>query len=120
MTYVEEKPFKPPSPEPPFTQNSIAYRKKEPKLLKSTADIIVFIFVTVFYILKAIYKFLLPRRYRQLKDLKGEIALVTGGGSGIGRLLALRLGKLGVKVVLWDVNVQGKSSQGSQRIKWVF
>ncbi|KAL1498163.1 hypothetical protein ABEB36_009005 [Hypothenemus hampei] len=111
MTYVEEPPFKPPSPVPPMN-NNVANRgylvqRKEPKLLKSTADIVVFLLVSAFYILKAIYKFFLPKSYRQIKDLHGEIALVTGGGSGLGRLLVLRLAKLGVKVVLWDVNVQG-------------
>lgn len=42
------------------------------------------------------------------KDLKNDIALVTGGGSGIGRLLATRLSKMGTKVVIWDINQQGK------------
>lgn len=43
------------------------------------------------------------------KNLNGEIALVTGGGGGLGRLLALRLIKLGAKVVLWDINQEGTS-----------
>lgn len=105
--------FIPPSPTPPSMEqnanlNRFQLLKQEPKLLKSTADVIVFLIVSAFYIIKAIYKFLLPKRYRKIKDLSGEVALVTGGGSGIGRLLALRLAKLGVRVVLWDVNVQGK------------
>ncbi|KAF7282677.1 hypothetical protein GWI33_002147 [Rhynchophorus ferrugineus] len=110
MTYVEEPPFKPPSPTPPHSDNvetSPNLQKKETKLLKSTTDVIVFLLISAFYILKAIYKFFLPASYKQLKDLKGEVALVTGGGSGIGRLLALRLGKLGVTVVLWDINTAG-------------
>lgn len=104
--------FVPPSPTPPSMEqnanlNRFKLLKQEPKMLKSTADVIVFLVVSAFYIVKAIYKFLLPKRYRKVKDLSGEVALVTGGGSGIGRLLALRLAKLGVRVVLWDVNVQG-------------
>lgn len=43
------------------------------------------------------------------KSLKGELALVTGGGGGLGRLLALRLVRLGCRVVLWDINQEGKS-----------
>lgn len=41
------------------------------------------------------------------KELNGDIALVTGGGSGLGRLLSMRLGKMGTKVVIWDINKQG-------------
>lgn len=43
-----------------------------------------------------------------MKDLDGELALVTGGGGGLGRLLALRLTELGCKVILWDINQDGK------------
>lgn len=43
------------------------------------------------------------------KELKGELALVTGGGSGLGRLISLRLAKLGVSVVIWDINQAGKN-----------
>lgn len=44
---------------------------------------------------------------RTLKSIAGEIALITGAGSGIGRLTALRMSRLGAKVVLWDVNRAG-------------
>ena len=42
------------------------------------------------------------------KELKNDVALITGGGSGLGRLLAIRLGKMGTKVIIWDINKQGK------------
>mmetsp|Transcript_21388 Transcript_21388/g.44525 ORF Transcript_21388/g.44525 Transcript_21388/m.44525 type:complete len:315 (+) Transcript_21388:105-1049(+) len=41
------------------------------------------------------------------KDLSGSIAVITGGGSGIGRGVAVKLASMGVKVALWDLNVQG-------------
>ena len=34
----------------------------------------------------------------------GKTAIITGGGSGIGRACALGLGKQGARVAVWDVN----------------
>ncbi len=39
--------------------------------------------------------------------LKDKIALVTGGGSGIGRAAALHFAKEGSKVVVVDMSVEG-------------
>jgi len=47
---------------------------------------------------------------KKQKQIRGQIALVTGGGSGIGRLMALLLAKEGVTVVLWDINKEGADS----------
>ena len=38
------------------------------------------------------------------KDIRGEIVLITGTGSGLGRLLSLAFAQRGANVVGWDIN----------------
>jgi all-trans-retinol dehydrogenase (NAD+) len=47
------------------------------------------------------------RFFPKKKSVKGELVLITGGASGIGRLLSLRFAKLGANVVIWDINTDG-------------
>ncbi|GFV95534.1 hypothetical protein TNCV_4575351 [Trichonephila clavipes] len=41
------------------------------------------------------------------KDITGELVLITGAGSGIGRQMALKFAEKGCNLVLWDVNAKG-------------
>ncbi|XP_065372264.1 epidermal retinol dehydrogenase 2 [Calliphora vicina] len=41
------------------------------------------------------------------KDVAGKVALVTGGGSGLGREIALELARKGCKIAVVDVNSKG-------------
>lgn len=41
------------------------------------------------------------------KDVTDKIVLITGGASGIGRIMAQSFAKLGAIVVIWDVNETG-------------
>lgn len=41
------------------------------------------------------------------KNLSGYHVFLTGAGSGIGRLMAIKLGKMGCKLSLSDINLAG-------------
>ena len=40
-------------------------------------------------------------------DLNNQIAVITGGASGMGKMCAQFLGQRGVRVVVWDKDVKG-------------
>ena len=48
---------------------------------------------------------LFPGRFS--KSIEGENVLITGGGSGIGRLIARKMAQQGATIVTLDVNVKG-------------
>ncbi|KAI1290361.1 Epidermal retinol dehydrogenase 2 [Halotydeus destructor] len=55
-----------------------------------------------FFVRSLVYPFI-PRKYL-VKDVSGSTVLITGGGAGLGRLMAQRFGRLGSKVVIWDID----------------
>ncbi|XP_018796864.1 PREDICTED: estradiol 17-beta-dehydrogenase 11 [Bactrocera latifrons] len=67
-------------------------------------DFLWFIICSIGYIIQDLYYIALG--YPE-KELNTDIALITGGGNGLGRLLAQRLGKMGSKVVIWDISEEG-------------
>ncbi len=41
-----------------------------------------------------------------MSQIAGSTVLITGGGLGIGRLMALKMAALGARIVIWDINPQ--------------
>ncbi|CAK5010778.1 unnamed protein product [Meloidogyne enterolobii] len=52
----------------------------------------------------AMIKSILPTKFLPKKSIKGQTILITGSGSGMGRLMAIEFGKLGGRIVLWDID----------------
>lgn len=75
--------------------------------LRTIGEVIVFLMLSIITIAYSLVRLLIPKRYK-MKSINGEIALVTGGGGGLGRLLSLRLANLGAVVVVWDINESGE------------
>jgi len=49
-----------------------------------------------------------------MTDMTGKVALVTGGASGMGRIIALRLAARGARVAIFDVNEEGLKQTAAQ------
>lgn len=62
------------------------------------------------------FKALVPTSLLTKKSVAQEIILITGAGSGLGRMMALRFAKLGARLVLWDVNTKG-NEETAQKVR---
>ncbi len=81
-------------------------------IVETVARFILDVMWIFFYMFEALIVKLLPIKYRT-KDISGQIALVTGSGGGIGRLICLGLAQQGCKIVCWDVAKLGKIVRNS-------
>lgn len=75
--------------------------------MEQILEFIVVLFKMLFVGLIDGLKALLPIGVLPRKEVKGDVALITGAGSGLGRLMAQEFGRLGATIVLWDINEAG-------------
>ncbi|XP_050348098.1 estradiol 17-beta-dehydrogenase 11-like [Nymphalis io] len=88
----------------PLTREIPECMRDKYTIIQTVLDVLAFLMLAIGYVIQGIYRSIvgIPK-----KDLKGSIALVTGGGGGLGSLIALRLARLGCIIVLWDINKKG-------------
>ena len=67
-------------------------------------DTSIFLGKFLYYFLESLFYNIIPKKK---KDVTGEIILITGAASGLGRLLAIKFARLGAILVLWDINEEG-------------
>jgi len=70
-------------------------------------DLLKALALSIFSIIYSFILLFIPKRLL-FKDVKGQIVLITGGGSGFGRILAYKFAvDHGSIAVIWDINQQG-------------
>jgi hypothetical protein len=72
-------------------------------LIQKLVSLCLFVLYAIYCYIKLFYRFIIPQ---PLKSLDGEIFLISGSGSGIGKAVALYLAKFfpTVTLILWDNN----------------
>ncbi|XP_063709658.1 uncharacterized oxidoreductase YoxD-like [Culicoides brevitarsis] len=56
----------------------------------------------VIYFVKFLFHLIVPKR---MKDVRGQLALITGGANGIGREIGLNLARQGCNIVILDIDL---------------
>lgn len=80
-------------------------------LLHLVISIVLMLYTTVTTIIRLVVPY-----QNRAKSVKGEVVLITGAGSGLGRLMASRFAKLGAKLILVDVNTEGNEQTAREVI----
>lgn len=89
----------------PLTREIPECMRDKYTVVQTIIDLIVFVIAGIGYVIRSVWRTIVGVKKR---ELKGGVAVVTGGGGGLGSLIALRLARLGCTVVLWDINKQGQ------------
>jgi len=75
-------------------------------LLNTLGELLIAVLYTLVASVVALVKLFIPQSVF-FKDIGGDVVLVSGGGSGIGRLMCCKFARKGATVVTWDINAAG-------------
>jgi len=75
-------------------------------LLNTLGELLIAVLYTLVASVVALLKLFIPQSVF-FKDIGGDVVLVSGGGSGIGRLMCCKFARKGATVVTWDINAAG-------------
>ncbi|XP_065652026.1 estradiol 17-beta-dehydrogenase 11 isoform X2 [Hydra vulgaris] len=70
----------------------------------TTAIVVILSFIEHFY--RKLFPF-------KKKSLNGKCVLITGGGGGLGKQLAVNFAKCGARIILWDIHTESNESTAS-------
>lgn len=76
--------------------------EKIPLYVDDTVDFILFLILSIGVWIKTIKNLFNPK---SPKNISGQLALVTGGGHGLGREIAIRLAKEGCNIAIADLDI---------------
>lgn len=74
-------------------------------------DLSIILYKAIILFFKTIYEFFVPR---QLKDVSGQVAFITGGAKGLGREIALNLAKKGCNIAVVDIDLEGAKQTAAE------
>lgn len=90
------------------TKTEVPEKSNFQKDMETVMELMGAVGYAIYGITIAVVLSLIPRRFRY-KDITDQVVLVTGAGSGIGRLMAKKLAlNHGAVIVAWDINKAGK------------
>nr|XP_046263600.1 epidermal retinol dehydrogenase 2-like isoform X2 [Scatophagus argus] len=86
------------------TEPEQSFRHMKRSIMNFLLETIQVFLLSIWYNVESFIHLFVPKKK---KNIAGEVVLITGAGSGIGRLMAQEFAALDTVLVLWDINQEG-------------